>query len=204
MILLIDNYDSFTYNLYQYLGELGAEITVKRNDDITVEEIKRMSPHAIVLSPGPGHPLDAGICVEVIQSFYQVTPILGICLGHQAIGAAFEAPIQQAKKIKHGKASQIKHNGEGLFEYMPVPLVVMRYHSLTIDKHHVPPPFEVTAISMDDGEVMAIQHRTYPLFGLQFHPESIGTPTGKMMLKNFLQCIREETVSHGNISTEIS
>ncbi|MEN2767057.1 anthranilate synthase component II [Ornithinibacillus xuwenensis] len=204
MILLIDNYDSFTYNLYQYLGELGAKVIVKRNDDITVEDIASMNPNAIILSPGPGHPRDAGICVEVIQSFYQVIPILGICLGHQAIGAAFGIPIVQAKKIKHGKASQIKHNGSRLFEYMPVPLEVMRYHSLAIDKKNTSLQFEVTATSMDDGEIMAIQHLSYPLFGLQFHPESIGTPYGKKILKNFLAYTREETMNHATVSSEIS
>lgn len=186
MILLIDNFDSFTYNLYQLLGELGEEVMVVRNNQLTMEQINTWKPIAIILSPGPGKPEDAGVCVEVIRTFYKAIPILGICLGHQAIGYAFEAEITPAKIIKHGKTSLITHNGKGLFEYLPTPLEVMRYHSLAIGKNNLPFELECTARSMDDQEVMAIQHRVYPLYGLQFHPESIGTPSGKQILKNFL------------------
>ena len=186
MILLIDNFDSFTFNLYQYLGELGEEVKVYRNNQLSIEEIKALNPKAIILSPGPGAPKDAGICIEVIQSFFRKIPILGICLGHQAIGAAFGSEIKRAATIKHGKTSQINHDGKGLFKYLPSPLEVMRYHSLTIDKSNLSPEIESVAFSMDDQEVMAIKHRDYPTYGLQFHPESIGTPEGKQLLKNFL------------------
>lgn len=186
MILLIDNFDSFTFNLYQYLGELGEEVKVYRNNQLSIEEIKALNPKAIILSPGPGAPKDAGICIEVIQSFFRKIPILGICLGHQAIGAAFGSEIKRAATIKHGKTSQINHDGKGLFQYLPSPLEVMRYHSLTIDKRNLSPEIEPVAFSMDDQEVMAIKHRDYPTYGLQFHPESIGTPVGKQLLKNFL------------------
>lgn len=186
MILLIDNFDSFTYNLYQYLGELGEVITVYRNNQIGLEEIKKLNPKAIILSPGPGKPEDAGICIELIKAYHRQIPILGICLGHQAIGAAFGCEIRKAHVIKHGKTSMITHNGKGVFSYLPSPLEVMRYHSLTIERTSLPKELEFTAIAMDDGEIMGINHRDYPVYGLQFHPESIGTPTGKQMLKNFL------------------
>ncbi|OIK09566.1 aminodeoxychorismate/anthranilate synthase component II [Bacillus sp. MUM 116] len=186
MIVLIDNFDSFTYNLYQYLGELGETATVIRNNQLTIAQLKELKPKAIILSPGPGRPEDAGICVEVIKALHQEIPILGICLGHQAIGYAFGAKISRADSIKHGKTSFITHNANGLFEYLTSPLEVMRYHSLVIEKNSLPEEFESVAISMDDQEVMAIKHRHYPVFGLQFHPESIGTPTGKRILKNFL------------------
>lgn len=186
MILLIDNFDSFTYNLYQYLGELGEVITVYRNNQIGLEEIKKLNPKAIILSPGPGKPEDAGICIELIKAYHRQIPILGICLGHQAIGAAFGCEIRKAHVIKHGKTSLITHNGKGVFSYLPSPLEVMRYHSLTIERTSLPKELEFTAIAMDDGEIMGINHRDYPVYGLQFHPESIGTPTGKQMLKNFL------------------
>ncbi|MEH7275414.1 anthranilate synthase component II [Neobacillus vireti] len=186
MILLIDNFDSFTFNLYQYLGELGEEVTVIRNNQVTIQQIKDMNPKAIILSPGPGKPEDAGICIEVIQSLYQEIPILGICLGHQAIGAAFGSEIKRAEYIKHGKTSQITHIGSGVFTYLTSPLEVMRYHSLVIAKDSLSPDLECVAHSLDDQEIMAIKHRYYPVFGLQFHPESIGTPNGKQMLQNFL------------------
>lgn len=194
MIVLIDNFDSFTFNLYQYLGELGEKATVIRNNQLTIEQLEELNPRAIILSPGPGRPEDAGICVEVIQAFYQKTPILGICLGHQAIGYAFGANITRADSIKHGKTSYITHNSDGLFEYLSSPLEVMRYHSLVIEKNSLPDEFKNVAISMDDQEVMAIKHRDYPVYGLQFHPESIGTPTGKGILKNFLY--RIERMNH--------
>jgi anthranilate synthase component II len=186
MILLIDNFDSFTFNLYQYLGELGEQITVFRNNQLTIEQIKELNPKAIILSPGPGKPEDAGICIELIQTFYNKIPILGICLGHQAIGAAFGGEILRAALIKHGKTSLITHQSEGVFTGLPTPLEVMRYHSLIIEKCSIPEELECIAHSVDDQEIMAIKHRQYPVFGLQFHPESIGTPSGKQILNNFL------------------
>jgi len=192
MILLIDNYDSFTYNLYQYFLELGEDVQVVRNDQITVAEIKALKPEAIILSPGPGIPENAGICIELIRAYYQDIPILGICLGHQAIGAAFGAEIVQAMNIKHGKTSMILHSGQGLFAYMSQPLEVMRYHSLVMKEQSLPSELEVVAKSMDDEEVMGIQHIHYPLYGLQFHPESIGTKCGKAIIKNFLDVVRGE------------
>ncbi|MEL3974574.1 aminodeoxychorismate/anthranilate synthase component II [Rossellomorea oryzaecorticis] len=192
MILLIDNYDSFTYNLYQYIKELGEEVLIKRNDKITVQEIHELKPSGIVLSPGPGTPEKAGICIEIIQNLHTNVPILGVCLGHQSIAAAFGASIVIADHIMHGKTSLIRHNGEGLFQYLSQPLGVMRYHSLIIEKETLPPQFEIAALSMDDKEIMAIKHVRYPVFGVQFHPESIGTDTGKKMLKNFLDEIRKE------------
>lgn len=186
MILLIDNFDSFTFNLYQYLGELGEETQVYRNNQLTHEEIKELNPKAIILSPGPGRPEEAGICIELIQTYYEKIPILGICLGHQAIGAAFGGEIKRASIIKHGKTSMIAHNGESVFSGLPSQIEVMRYHSLIIEKSSIPEHLECIAHSMDDQEIMAIKHRDYPVFGLQFHPESIGTPSGKQILKNFL------------------
>ncbi|WNS73806.1 aminodeoxychorismate/anthranilate synthase component II [Bacillus sp. DTU_2020_1000418_1_SI_GHA_SEK_038] len=186
MILLIDNYDSFTYNLYQYLGELGEEVHVARNDRISIEEINAMEPAAIVLSPGPGRPEDAGLCPAIIQAFYETTPILGICLGHQAIGYTFGADIKKANQIMHGKISKLKHNGLDLFEYLPQPIDIMRYHSLIISEETLPDSFKILAKSMDDNEIMAIKHKKFPLYGLQFHPESIGTMFGKRILENFL------------------
>jgi anthranilate synthase component 2 len=186
MILLIDNFDSFTFNLYQYLGELGEEVTVYRNNQLSMEDIKELNPEAIILSPGPGRPEDAGICIELIQSFYKSIPILGICLGHQAIGSAFGGVIKRAGQIKHGKTSFINHSSTGVFQYLTSPLEIMRYHSLVIDKNSLPAEFECVATAMDDQEIMAIKHRFFPVYGLQFHPESIGTPNGKQILKNFL------------------
>jgi anthranilate synthase component 2 len=192
MILLIDNYDSFTFNLYQYLGELGEEVVVYRNNHISIKQINDLNPKAIILSPGPGRPEDAGVCLEVIQVFYNQIPILGICLGHQAIGAAFGATIKRADQIKHGKTSYITHHCRGIFNYLPSPLEVMRYHSLIIEKNSLSPQLDEIAISMDDQELMAIKHYKYPVYGLQFHPESIGTPSGKQMIKNFLDEIERE------------
>jgi anthranilate synthase component II len=192
MILLIDNYDSFTYNLYQYLGELGEDIVVKRNDNISIADIENMKPEAIVISPGPGRPENAGICIEVIQRFYERIPILGICLGHQAIGYSFGAKIEKAQKIMHGKTSKLKFIETELFKSLPQQLEVMRYHSLIIKKDTLPAFFQVLATSMDDDEIMAIKHSKYPLYGMQFHPESVGTGLGKQLLENFLNQIREE------------
>ncbi len=192
MILLIDNYDSFTYNLYQYLGELGEKVIVKRNDDITISEIQQLNPEAIVISPGPGRPEEAGIIIDVIQQFHTKYPILGICLGHQAIGCSFGGTISKAKNIMHGKVSKIQHARKSIFEPFPQDLEVMRYHSLVIQKDTLPNELEVLATSTDDNEIMAIKHSEYPLYGMQFHPESIGTESGLQLLKQFLHEIREE------------
>ena len=199
MILLIDNYDSFTYNLYQYFGELGEEVRVIRNDQITIQDIQALKPEVIVLSPGPGRPENAGICVEVIQTLYQSTPILGICLGHQAIGYAFGATIKRASIIMHGKTSSISHDSISLFSNLPQHLKVMRYHSLVIDQQTLNHSLVPIAFSEDDHELMAIKHKQYPLYGLQFHPESVGTVHGKQILVNFLAEARKET-HHENIS----
>ncbi|MFD0049159.1 anthranilate synthase component II [Actinomycetes bacterium NPDC127524] len=192
MILLIDNYDSFTFNLFQYLGEFEPDILVRRNDCITLNEIEALKPQAIVISPGPGRPENAGICIELIQHFHKKIPILGICLGHQAIGAAFGARVVEAKRIIHGKASFIKHDGTDLFKQQDTNVSVMRYHSLVIDEKSMPAELTVTAKAADDGEIMAIRHMDFPVFGLQFHPESIGTKTGKSMLHKFIIQAREE------------
>jgi anthranilate synthase component II len=191
MILLIDNYDSFTYNLYQYIGELGETIVVKRNDEVTLADIENLKPEAIVISPGPGRPEQAGICVDVIQNFYERIPILGICLGHQAIGHSFGARIEKAEKIMHGKVSKLHRIEGNLFQSLPVEIEVMRYHSLVINQDTLPDFFQVLATSMDDDEIMAIKHNQYPLYGMQFHPESVGTEQGKQLLENFLTEIRK-------------
>lgn len=189
MILLIDNYDSFTYNLYQQVSALGKEVTVIRNDAITIEEIEQLNPEAIIISPGPGTPTEAGISIEVIQKLYQKYPILGICLGHQSIGAAFGANIVQANTIMHGKISTISYRNMYLFESFDEPVTVMRYHSLVIDENTLSEDLEVLARAQDDNEIMAIKHRDYPLFGLQFHPESIGTVQGNQMIQAFITTI---------------
>ncbi|WP_186575958.1 anthranilate synthase component II [Aquibacillus kalidii] len=194
MILLIDNYDSFTYNLYQYVSELGKEVKVVRNDKITIEEIRLLKPEAIILSPGPGSPEDAGICMAVVKQLASEFPILGICLGHQAIGAAYGGKVTHAKQVKHGKTSMIRHQNDEIFSYLEQPLEIMRYHSLIISKDHVPSELIVTATSMDDNEIMAIKHSYLPVYGLQFHPESIGTSKGKRILDNFFKAIRKEKV----------
>ncbi|RBO99670.1 aminodeoxychorismate/anthranilate synthase component II [Rossellomorea aquimaris] len=201
MILLIDNYDSFTYNLYQYIEELGEEVIVKRNDAISLEEIRDLNPAGIILSPGPGKPENAGICISIIQNLHASVPIFGVCLGHQAIGAAFGATIEVADKVMHGKTSLIKHNGCGVFEYLPQPLEVMRYHSLVIKNGTLPTQLETVALSMDDREIMAIKHMKYPMYGVQFHPESIGTKTGKKIIQNFLVQMRKEN-NRETLSTE--
>ena len=191
MILLIDNFDSFTYNLYQYFGELGEQLVVKRNNEVTVEEIQQLKPEAIVISPGPGRPENAGNCIEIIQTFYDSIPILGICLGHQAIGYSFGGKITKAKNIMHGKVSQVHHSETGLFYSLPQAIQVMRYHSLVIEKGTLSEAFETLAMSLDDDEIMALKHKEYPVYGMQFHPESIGTPVGKELLSNFLHEIRK-------------
>ncbi|WP_077623570.1 anthranilate synthase component II [Sediminibacillus massiliensis] len=192
MILLIDNYDSFTYNLFQYISELGKEVKVVRNDKISVKEIRDLEPEAVILSPGPGTPEKAGICMDIVTELSDRFPILGICLGHQAIGAAFGGKVIHANHIKHGKTSEITHTGIQLFDQLKKPLDVMRYHSLVVDRNSLPECLEVTASAVDDKEIMALRHRQLPVFGLQFHPESIGTKTGKAILENFFTQIGEE------------
>lgn len=192
MILLIDNYDSFTYNLYQYMGIFHRDIQVVRNDKITVEEIQKLQPERIVLSPGPKSPADAGICMDVVQEFYDKVPILGICLGHQSIGAAFGAEIIHAKELMHGKQSRITHSGRGIFQGIPSPVQVARYHSLAVDEKTLSPDFEILART-DDGEIMAMEHKKYPVIGIQFHPESVFTEHGKKMIENFLNYEKKES-----------
>ena len=185
MILLLDNYDSFTYNLAQYLGELGCQVEVHRNDRISVEQIAQRKPERIVISPGPCTPQEAGICVELIQKLAGKIPILGVCLGHQAIGAAFGGKIIRAPKLFHGKTSQIRHDGSGVFRGLPNPFTATRYHSLIVERKSLPAELQVTA-ETDDDIIMGMQHRQYPLMGVQFHPESVLTDSGKQLLKNFL------------------
>ncbi len=185
MILVIDNYDSFTYNLVQYLGELGAEVIVRRNDQVTLDEIRALAPSHIIISPGPGTPEDGGISLATIREFYQTTPILGVCLGHQCIGAAFGGRVDRAPRLMHGKTSPIYHYGNGLFEGLPSPFEATRYHSLLVYEP-IPECLKVTAFT-SEGEVMALQHKSAPLVGVQFHPESILTEYGKNILSNFLQ-----------------
>ncbi|MCS6876626.1 MAG: aminodeoxychorismate/anthranilate synthase component II [Aquificaceae bacterium] len=194
-VLLIDNYDSFTYNLVQYLQILSADVAVRRNDQITLEEIQRTKPEAIVISPGPCTPKEAGISVDLIKRFYKEIPILGVCLGHQSIGYAFGASIVRAKNLMHGKTSQISHTGEGIFEGLKNPFTAVRYHSLVIDRSTLPDCLKVTAWS-DDGEIMGIQHRDYPLFGVQFHPESILSEEGMRLLENFLKIAKGKVLAH--------
>jgi len=184
-LLMIDNYDSFTYNLVQYLGELGAEVVVRRNDAITLDEIATMAPSAIVISPGPCTPNEAGVSVPVVRRFAGVLPILGVCLGHQAIGAAFGGAIVRAGRIMHGKTSPILHTGEGLFAGLPNPFDATRYHSLVIDPPTLPAELERTAWTME-GEIMGVRHRSLFIEGVQFHPESILTVEGKRLLGNFI------------------
>ncbi len=186
MLLLIDNYDSFTYNLYQYLGELGAEVEVVRNDSVTVEDIDEMAPERIIISPGPGNPDDAGISKDVIRSFAGKTPILGVCLGHQCIGEVFGGVVEGAGEILHGKVSQVTHDGRGVFAGLASPLSATRYHSLAIRADSVPDELEVTARS-ESGIIMGVRHRSMTVEGVQFHPESILTPNGHAILRNFLE-----------------
>lgn len=187
MILLIDNYDSFSYNLYQLIGEIDPDIKVIRNDEMTVEEIKELKPDRIILSPGPGRPEDAGIIVEAAYTLGKEIPLLGVCLGHQAICAAFGATITYAKKLMHGKQSEVRFDADCLlFKDCPEKGSVARYHSLAADAATIPDCLKVTALTTD-GEVMAVQHREYPIYGVQFHPESIMTPDGKTIIKNFVK-----------------
>jgi anthranilate synthase/aminodeoxychorismate synthase-like glutamine amidotransferase len=184
VILLIDNYDSFTFNLAQYLGELGAAPVVRRNDEITLEEIEDLRPSHLVISPGPGRPEDAGISVEVIRRFGRGTPVLGVCLGHQGIGIAFGGEVVRAPQLMHGKVSSVEHDGRGVFRGMPHPFVAGRYHSLVVAEP-LPPDLE-TAARSEDGTIMGVRHRRFPIHGVQFHPESVLTGEGKQMLRNFM------------------
>jgi len=186
MLLMIDNYDSFTYNLVQYFGELGEDVRTYRNDEITLEEIEKLNPDHICISPGPKSPADAGISVDLIHHFKGKKPILGVCLGHQAIGAAFGGKIVRAKQVMHGKTSLIAHTGVGVFKGLPSPFTVIRYHSLAIERASLPDCLEVTAWT-DDGEIMGVRHKEYDIEGVQFHPESILSEHGHALLKNFLE-----------------
>ena len=189
MILMIDNYDSFTFNIVQYLGELGAEVLVKRNNRITLDEIDKLNPEKIVISPGPCTPNEAGISIQVVKKYYKKTPILGVCLGHQTIGQAFGGNIVSAKKIMHGKTSQITHDGDYIFKNIPQEFTATRYHSLVIEKESFPGSLLVTATTKDnkeESEIMGLRHKDYNLFGVQFHPESILTESGHKLLENFL------------------
>jgi anthranilate synthase component 2 len=185
VILLLDNYDSFTYNLAQYLGELGCQVEVHRNDRVSVEQIAQRKPERIVISPGPCTPQEAGISVEMVQKLAGKIPILGVCLGHQAIGAAFGGKIIRAPKLFHGKTSQIRHDGSGVFRGLPNPFAATRYHSLIVERKSLPKELQITA-ETDDGIIMGMQHQKFPLVGVQFHPESVLTESGKQLLKNFL------------------
>ena len=193
MLLVLDNYDSFTYNLVQYAGELGAEPVVYRNDALSVQEALGLAPEAILISPGPGTPADAGISVPLVRAAAGRIPLLGVCLGHQAIGEAFGGDVVRADRLMHGKTTEIAHVARGLFRGLPSPFTVMRYHSLVVSARNFPPALEVTAWSADrpaGEEVMALEHRRLPVFGVQFHPESIATEQGKHLLQNFLDLAR--------------
>ncbi|MFZ4440737.1 MAG: anthranilate synthase component II [Syntrophales bacterium] len=188
MILMIDNYDSFTYNLVQYLGQLGEEVVVRRNDAITLDEIKAMNPEAIFLSPGPCSPERAGITVDVVRRFHRRVPLMGVCLGHQAIGHAFGGRVVRAGKVMHGKSSPILNDGRTIFKGLPSPFPAGRYHSLIVERESLPDCLEVSA-ETEEGEIMGLRHLTLPVEGIQFHPESILTPGGKRIIRNFLQLI---------------
>jgi anthranilate synthase component 2 len=187
MVFVLDNYDSFTYNLVQYLGELGAAVTVRRNDEVTVDEILAMKPERIVLSPGPGRPEDAGIMMDLIRRMGENTPVFGVCLGHQAIGAVFGGKVVRAAAPMHGKTSTIEHNSRGVFSGLAAPFEASRYHSLVVSEDGLPDALEVTARTHGDGVIMGLRHRTWPVHGVQFHPESILTSEGRRILRNFLE-----------------
>ncbi len=192
MVFVLDNYDSFTYNLVQYLGEMGEQVEVRRNDQTTVDEIKRLRPRHIVISPGPCTPQEAGISLDVVRDFAGKVPILGVCLGHQAIGAAFGGNIIRARKLMHGKTSAITHGGKGVFQGLESPLTATRYHSLIIERDTIPAELEITACTREeDGSevIMGVRHRKFPVEGVQFHPESVLTPRGRQMLKNFIASV---------------
>ena len=187
MVLVLDNYDSFTYNLVQYLGELGAEVMVVRNDAATVASIEALNPERIVISPGPGRPEDAGITMDLIRQLGPATPILGVCLGHQALGAVCGGSVVRAAVPMHGKTSTIEHNGRGVFSGLTAPFLASRYHSLVVADEDLPTDLEVTARTREDGTIMGLRHRTWPVHGVQFHPESILTSEGRRILRNFLE-----------------
>jgi anthranilate synthase component 2 len=198
MLLVLDNYDSFTYNLVQYAGELGADPVVYRNDALTPDEALALAPDAIVVSPGPCTPAEAGISVPLIRAAAGRVPVLGVCLGHQAIGEAFGGRVVRADRLMHGKTTDVSHDGREIFEGVPTPVRVMRYHSLVVSPAGLPPTLEVTAWSSDRAageEIMALRHRTHPVWGVQFHPESIGTDHGKTMVLNFLRLARERSAA---------
>jgi anthranilate synthase/aminodeoxychorismate synthase-like glutamine amidotransferase len=195
MILVIDNYDSFTYNLVQYLGQAGAEVVVRRNDATSIEEIERLAPAGIMLSPGPCTPRESGICLDIVGQYLAHEPIskiplFGVCLGHQAIGHVSGGDVRRAQHIMHGKASQVRHDGKGLFEGMPNPFMAIRYHSLVVTQDSVPEGFFVTATAEDDGEVMGLRHKSLPIEGVQFHPESVLTEEGFRIVENFVHQTR--------------
>lgn len=187
MILMIDNYDSFTYNLVQYLGELGADVRVVRNDQISLDEIARLAPERIVISPGPCTPNEAGISLDLILRFGESIPILGVCLGHQSIGQAFGGRVVRATRVMHGKTSTIRHEGRGVFSGLPDHFTATRYHSLVVAQDDLPESLEITAVSEDDGEIMGLRHKWWPVEGVQFHPESILSQHGLALLRNFLE-----------------
>ena len=187
MLLLIDNYDSFTYNLAQYFGELGAEVRVRRNDEITVEEIAALRPSRIVISPGPGRPEQAGVSLAVIERFAPTTPMLGVCLGHQAMGLAFGGRVERARAPVHGKTSMVEHDGQGLFRGLSSPFAAGRYPSLVVAREGWPEALEVAGQLSGEGTVMALRHRSWPMHGVQFHPESVLTAEGRLLLRNFLE-----------------
>ena len=201
MILVIDNYDSFTYNLVQYIGQCGAELMVRRNDEIDMGEIESLHPDGIMLSPGPCTPKESGICLGILERYLfqngfkdstgKTVPLFGVCLGHQAIGHVAGGVVRQAQKIMHGKASLVRHDGQGLFEGMPNPFSAIRYHSLIVTKESLPAGFVVTATAEDDGEIMGIRHESLPIEGVQFHPESVLTQEGFRIVKNFVDRVRE-------------
>ena len=187
MILLIDNYDSFSYNLYQLIGEVNSNIKVFRNDKITIEEVKDLNPEAIILSPGPGKPENAGICINLVKEFHDSIPILGVCLGHQAICAAFGGKISHAKRLMHGKSSKISLDYDYVFKGLPSEITVGRYHSLSLIEDTLPECLEIISKAKDDKEIMAVKHKNYNVYGLQFHPESILTPNGIIIIENFIE-----------------
>ena len=189
MVFVLDNYDSFTYNLVQYLGELGEKVEVRRNDQVTVHDVEKMSPDHILISPGPCTPQEAGISIELIRHFAGKKPVLGVCLGHQALGAAFGGNVVRAARLMHGKTSQIEHDGRGLFKDVPQPMTATRYHSLIVAEKDLPQELEISADTRDeDGTrvIMGLRHRRFPVEGVQFHPESVLTESGRLLLKNFL------------------
>jgi len=194
MLFVLDNYDSFTYNLVQYLGELGATMKVARNDKITVDEVERLEPEGIVISPGPGTPDDAGISLDLVRRLHSRIPILGVCLGHQAIGQTFGGTVTRAQKQMHGKTSNIRHDGQGVFAALPQDFEATRYHSLVVLEEGFPAELEISARA-EDGEIMGLRHRRFPVEGVQFHPESILTGQGKALLRNFLELTRTAQVA---------